>query len=148
MPHAKRWSTPIMPIYAEEALVIGYWLGTRKKGIARVCEKHLKIIAALDEENEARTAPTPPPPPVEQLPTTNGNINTAPPPPADASPPRVKQTVISYGNWAPPIESQPMAQPTPFRISQEQFEQEPPKQPAMYCPLCGKGIEKGEVHAC
>ena len=62
-PHAKRYTTPIPPQYAEEAMVIGYWLGSRQGVTATLCERHKNAVLSLDR----RTAPTtPPPPPMPQ----------------------------------------------------------------------------------
>jgi len=63
-PHAKRFTTPIPPHYAEEAMVIGYWLGTRQGVVGTLCEKHKNAVLALDtQEGQRRSAPTTPPPP-------------------------------------------------------------------------------------
>lgn len=63
-PHAKRFTTPIPPAYAEEAMVIGYWLGIRQPDSSKdLCKKHGELILALDKQQKKRTSPTIPPPP-------------------------------------------------------------------------------------
>lgn len=74
-PHAKRFTTPIPPQYAEEAMVVGYWLGITQplnagqsvterftSLIKGLCEKHMKAIVTLNGQVQKRTAPTTPPP--------------------------------------------------------------------------------------
>lgn len=69
-PHSKRFTTPIPPSYAEDAMIVGYWLGLNQPmpsdPIRGLCEKHTKAILILvgqDKRNKRRTAPTTPPPP-------------------------------------------------------------------------------------
>jgi len=68
-PHAKRFTTPIPPQYAEEAMIIGFLLGIRQgtKPVT-LCAKHQKEIVKLDGQFQRRTAPTTPPPPPPRIP--------------------------------------------------------------------------------
>lgn len=61
MPHAKRWSTPVMPHEAEHALSVGYWLRARQPqdAVARLCERHAILMDALDQAESHRAAPLP-----------------------------------------------------------------------------------------
>lgn len=64
-PHAKRFTTPIPPHYAEETMVIGYWVGVNQPSSqAELCEKHRTAFLVLNKQvqSKKRTAPTLPPP--------------------------------------------------------------------------------------
>jgi hypothetical protein len=93
-PHAKRFTTPIPPHYAEEALITGYWLGSRQGVTAALCEKHKAAILALDR----RAAPTTPPPP---------------PPSPSMNPPAPMQTPkhVETSDWLVTAMSPPKAEP-------------------------------------
>lgn len=57
MPYGKRYTTPISVGEAEGALVIGYWVATRKTTegvVVRLCERHMSVVNTLDTQEEAR----------------------------------------------------------------------------------------------
>lgn len=58
MPYAKRHTTPTNAAETEGALVVGYWVATRRTEgvVVRLCEKHMLVVNALDGQEEARIA--------------------------------------------------------------------------------------------
>jgi hypothetical protein len=58
MPYAKRHTTPTNAAETEGALVVGYWVATRRTEgvVVRLCEKHMNVVNALDGQEEARIA--------------------------------------------------------------------------------------------
>ncbi len=57
MPYQRRYTTPTTAQETEGALVVGYWLHRSLEGkVPRVCEKHMAILALLDQQEEARIA--------------------------------------------------------------------------------------------
>lgn len=166
MPYAKRYTTPTTVVQTEEAMVIGYWVRAKAEeaNVApRICEKHIRILAELNRQEERQNAPTtPPPPPASQpslAPITNGNINTCPPLPAIAEPP-------TFNTILAPEKPETAREVVQQRLrlggelgslgmtgGQEQFgihcQVDPePSAPLLRCPLCRKGVKAGEVHTC
>jgi len=54
MPYAKRPTTPTSTQETEGALIVGYWIATRQRSVARICEKHMNILTLLDQQDERR----------------------------------------------------------------------------------------------
>jgi len=59
MPYAKKYTTPTTAQETEGALVVGYWLASRRAAnniVARICERHMAVVVILDQQEEKRMA--------------------------------------------------------------------------------------------
>jgi hypothetical protein len=56
MPYAKRPTTPTSAQETEGAVVVGYWIASRYESVPRMCERHMTILTALDEQENCRIA--------------------------------------------------------------------------------------------
>ncbi len=56
MPYGKRYTTPTTVGETEGALVIGYWIASRRDTsvVAGLCERHMVVVNTLDAQDEAQ----------------------------------------------------------------------------------------------
>jgi|SRR3972149_2851262 len=159
MPYAKRWSTPTSVVDTESALVIGYWLGIRYGNI-KLCERHGNLIFDLNRKEIPLLLPNTPqntsvshgsaqPFKLGPEPFTNENVAILTQP----SPVPQIQPNINVSPVIDPIKSAINASLKP-QMDFTQLALEAAKMPPVegkritYCPVCGKEITLGDVHAC
>jgi hypothetical protein len=175
MPYAKRHTTPTTAQETEGALIVGYWVAHQPE-MSGICQRHGNILAMLDQQEEQRAkqqtveTQTPSSYPYTNLlyttpvtpssnqgfqlgpgPLTNENTITAPPPlpvPSDPSAPYRQAGTVenSIINIAPPFTAKPGTVEGAIEAAAM-----PPVEGAKVthpCPLCGKLVVTGDVHAC
>lgn len=169
MPYARKYTTPTTVAETEGALIVGYWLASRQEGVARLCERHMNVVGILDQQEESRNEaekvaqaqvaerqqgnpnviqviaatiqpvaqPVAPNPQGFQLgpgPLTNENYVTQPPPlPIAADPSAIYRA--PPGTMEGALEAAKMP---PVQGAKVEYQ----------CPLCGKEVATGDVHAC
>src|SRR3989304_3931135 len=149
MPYAKRWSTPTSVIDTESALVIGYWLGTRYKGV-KLCERHDNLIFDLNRKETPLLLSNALEPPISSYPSefklgsrplaNENTITPAPPLSIEATLPHVQPNAST--NTQLTID--------PVKLALEAALM-PPTEGAKNtytCPICNNETTMGGLHVC
>lgn len=140
MPYARRHTTPTTAQETEGALVVGYWLHSRRdvQQVPRICERHMQVLGFLDQQEERRMAAEAAMR-AQQPPTPHYAAQ------ADGFQARA-QALMGGQPVAPPAPPPPM--PPPFVEHQAVSAPFPagsvPPQPGM-CPVCKRASYPGHV---
>ena len=172
MPYSKRYTTPPPVAETEGALVVGYWLASRQEGVARLCERHMNIVGILDQQEELRSETEKAAqaqlaerqlqasPNVIQVIAANMQPIVQPTVPSNPQGFQLGPGPLTNENYVTPPPPLPVCVPDPSAVYRAppgtvegaleaaKMPDTPGAKVEYQCPLCGKEVATGDVHAC